>query len=140
MQDLRLGEQYGRDVGPQRAPMSVDAVFEGIGKTIDGVGVAVTAIGSAYGLGVYAGELLRRQADEASYRTVRRRIGRSILLGLELLVAGDIIRSVVVSPSFVSVGVLGLIVLIRSFLSVTLEVEISGQLPWRRQDEPGREP
>lgn len=75
-------------------------------------------------------------ADER-YRSVRRRLGRSILLGLEFLVAGDIVRSVVVSPSFRSVGILAIIVVIRSFLSTTLEMEISGTLPWRRDDTPG---
>jgi uncharacterized membrane protein len=71
---------------------------------------------------------------------VRRRLGRSILLGLEFLVAGDIVRSVVVSPSFQSVGVLAIIVLVRSFLSTTLEMEISGTLPWRRDGTPERAP
>jgi uncharacterized membrane protein len=55
-----------------------------------------------------------------------------VLLGLELLVAGDIIRSVAISPSFESVGVLAVIVVVRSFLSTTLEMEISGRWPWQR--------
>jgi len=67
----------------------------------------------------------------AAYRTVRRSIGRSILLGLELLVAGDIIRTVAVDPTFTSVGVLAVIVAIRTFLSFTLELEITGRWPWQ---------
>jgi hypothetical protein len=58
--------------------------------------------------------------------------GRSILLGLEFLVAADIIRTVAVQPSLENVTVLGLIVLIRTFLSFSLEVEIDGRWPWRR--------
>jgi uncharacterized membrane protein len=58
--------------------------------------------------------------------------GRSILLGLEFLVAADIIRTVAVQPSLQNVAVLGLIVLIRTFLSFSLEVEIDGRWPWRR--------
>jgi uncharacterized membrane protein len=57
-------------------------------------------------------------------------LGRSILLGLELLVAGDIIRTVAASPTFESVGVLVVMVLIRAFLSFTLELELSGRWPW----------
>jgi uncharacterized membrane protein len=63
---------------------------------------------------------------------VRTVFGRSILLGLEFLVAADIIRTVAVQPSLQNVGVLGLIVLIRTFLSFSLEVEIDGSWPWMR--------
>lgn len=62
----------------------------------------------------------------------RKSLGRSILIGLELLVAGDIIRTVAVAPSIDSLLVLGGIVLIRTFLSISLEVEIEGKWPWRR--------
>ena len=76
------------------------------------------------------------------YSRFRRVLGRAILIGLELLVAADIIRTVAVTPTIESVSVLGLIVLIRTFLSWSLEVEISGRWPWqkwaagRRGDEP----
>lgn len=63
--------------------------------------------------------------------TDRQSIGQGILLGLELLVAGDIIRTVVVGPTFTSVGVLAVIVLIRTFLSFSLEVELTGRWPWQ---------
>ena len=65
-----------------------------------------------------------------SYEEFRSSLGRSILLGLEFLVAGDIIGTVAVEPTFKSLGVLGLIVLIRTFLSFSLEVEIKGHWPW----------
>jgi uncharacterized membrane protein len=67
------------------------------------------------------------------YRSYRQLLGRSILLGLELLVAADIIRSVAITPTFESVGVLAVIVLIRTFLSFSLELEISGRWPWQSQ-------
>ena len=67
-----------------------------------------------------------------AYRAVRTVFGRSILLALEFLVAADIIRTVAVEPSLENVGVLGLIVLIRTLLSFSLEVEIDGTWPWRR--------
>ena len=69
------------------------------------------------------------------YHRYRKRLGRSILLGLELLVAADIIRTVAVAPTFESVGVLGLIVLIRTFLSFSLELEITGRWPWQKAPE-----
>jgi uncharacterized membrane protein len=59
-------------------------------------------------------------------------VGRAILLGLEFLIAGDIIRTVVVAPTLQNVVVLGLIVLIRTFLSLSLQLEIEGKLPWQR--------
>jgi uncharacterized membrane protein len=76
--------------------------------------------------------LLGGQGAEQGYRIVRTVFGRSILLGLEFLVAADIIRTVAVQPSLENVAVLGLIVLIRTFLSFSLEVEIDGRWPWRR--------
>ena len=67
------------------------------------------------------------------YRLYRQLLGRSILLGLELLVAADIIRTVAVTPTFETVGVLAIIVLIRTFLSFSLELEITGRWPWQKQ-------
>ena len=72
------------------------------------------------------------------YREYRQLLGRSILLGLELLVAADIIRTVAVTPTFTSVGVLAVIVLVRTFLSFSLELEITGRWPWQKEDLPTR--
>ena len=70
------------------------------------------------------------------YSSYRQDIGRAILLGLEFRIAGDIIRTVVVAPTIQNVLVLGLIVLIRTFLSLSLQLEIEGRLPWRRAGLP----
>ena len=64
-----------------------------------------------------------------AYDELRRTLGRSILVGLEVLVGADIIRTIAVSPSFTSVGVLGLVVVVRTFLSFSLEAELEGQWP-----------
>jgi len=69
----------------------------------------------------------------AAFRRYRANLGRGILLGLELLVAADIIGTVAVTPSFENLAVLALIVLIRTFLSFSLEVEIEGRWPWQRR-------
>jgi uncharacterized membrane protein len=75
---------------------------------------------------------LRTRNGLASYDTMRQSFGGAILLGLEILVAGDLIRTVAVAPTLDNVIVLGIIVLIRTFLSFSLEIEMDGTLPWRR--------
>jgi uncharacterized membrane protein len=66
----------------------------------------------------------------ANYREYRANLGRGILIGLELLIAADILKSVVIDPTLESMLVLGGIVLIRTFLSISLDVEINGNWPW----------
>ena len=110
---------------------------EVVGKSIDGVGVAVVVVGiTAATVAFVSG--LRQAGFEDVYRAYRRGLGRAILLGLEFLVAADIIRTVAVSPTFKSAGVLAIIVLIRTFLSMSLQVEIEGRWPWqpRQRAEP----
>ncbi|HZQ85233.1 MAG TPA: DUF1622 domain-containing protein [Acidimicrobiales bacterium] len=104
-----------------------DAV-ETIGKTVDGVGVATIVVGV---LVATAMSVRRAGSGADEYRVYRQRLGRAILLGLELLVAADIIRTVAVTPTFETAGVLAIIVAIRTFLSFSLEVELDGRWPWR---------
>ena len=72
---------------------------------------------------------------ESAYRPYRQDLGRAILLGLEFIVAGDIIKTVAVSPTLETVTVLAVIVLIRTFLSIALEVELEGRFPWQSRTE-----
>lgn len=111
-------------------------VIETIGKTIDMVGVVVIAAGALFAAGAVIRDSRRGSVDV--YRSFRQRLGRSILLGLEFLVGADIIRTVAVTPDAQSVAVLGGIVLIRTFLSFSLELEITGYWPWQknRQQQP----
>jgi uncharacterized membrane protein len=108
-------------------------IVDDIGRGFEATGVAAVIVGCLLALAIYG---VASPRDEAAYRSLRRGIGRAILLGLELFVAGDIIRTVTVSPTFQTVGVLAIIVAIRTFMSVTLEVEINGRWPWQR-DDPG---
>ncbi|MCD0484840.1 DUF1622 domain-containing protein [Streptacidiphilus sp. ASG 303] len=101
-----------------------------VGRAVDSAGVAVIVVGTFLATVLAAIRIGRRQPGV--YRGYRRRVGRSILLGLELLVAGDIIRTVAVAPTFASVGVLAVIVGIRTFLSFSLELEITGRWPWQK--------
>ncbi len=93
-------------------------------------GVAVLVIGALLALVTYLIAFFRQRDAPIAFDDLRQKVGKSILLGLELLVAADIIRSVAIDPTFASVGVLGLIVAVRTFLSWSLEVEINGKWPW----------
>ncbi len=112
--------------------MDTKHTAEIIGIAFEVAGVAVLVVGSILAFGRYVVTLIRFRDGPAAYRGLRLYLGRSIVLGLELLVAADIIHSVAIDPTFASVGVLGLIVLVRTFLSWSLEVEINGEWPWQR--------
>ena len=115
--------------------MIFTTVVELLGRAFELGGLIALLIGA---IGAVVGYLraLRATPDQRSlaYRQLRKTLGRAILVGLELLVAGDIIRTVTIQPTFQSVGVLGLIVVVRTFLSWSLEVEVNGQWPWRRAE------
>ena len=107
--------------------MSFNQVVEAIGRGVDVAGVMAIAGGIGLTVFVAAGRLWRRQSQV--YRRFRQEVGRAILLGLELLVAADIIRTVAISPTLESVAVLSGIVLVRTFLSFSLDVELTGTGP-----------
>lgn len=111
--------------------MSLVGVIEAIGKVIDATGVAVIAGGAI--LAVFMTLAKNRRDEGGAYDFFRRRLGRAILLGLEFLVAADIIRTVAVTPTGESVLVLGGIVLIRTFLSFSLQLEMTGAWPWQQR-------
>ena len=83
----------------------------------------------------YSMKIMARQADMTTYTDFRHRVGRALLLGLEILVAADIIRTVVLEPTLANVLVLGLLVLIRTFLSWSLVLEIEERWPWQARHE-----
>lgn len=105
-------------------------------RAFEAAGVAALIIGALVALYSYASAIVTRQGHRG-YTMARRQLGRGILLGLELLVAADIIRSVAIAPTLQSVVVLAVIVLIRTFLSWSLEVEITGRWPWQRRPNAG---
>ena len=102
----------------------------GVGPVLAWTGVAVVVVGVAWATIIAAAQLFRQRAGV--YEQYRRLLGRSILLGLEFLVAADIIRTVAIDPTFRSVGVLAIIVIVRTFLSFSLELEITGRWPWQK--------
>ncbi len=113
-------------------------VVELVSTAIDGAGVAVVVLGM-FGAAIRAA--INWRHERAVFRSFRQDIGRGILLGLEFLVAADIIRTVAVAPTLTGVLLLGLIVLIRTFLSMALQVELDGRWPWQpRQQSSASEP
>jgi uncharacterized membrane protein len=112
--------------------MSFDDIIGKIGEVIDAAGVAVIVLGTLIAAVSAATRLSRGEARV--YSRFRRQLGQNILLGLELLVAADIIRTVAAQLTVTGVGILGLIVAIRTFLSFSLEVELTGHWPWQQGD------
>jgi uncharacterized membrane protein len=113
--------------------VSTKSLIDIVGQLVDAAGVLVIGGGVVVSTVIFAYKYLRRRDIGNTYRPYREGIGRAILLGLELLVGGDIIRTVAATPTFESVGVLALIVVIRTFLSFSLEVELSGRWPWQKK-------
>lgn len=115
----------------------IASVVHWLTRVIEAVGLAVIVGGTLLATMSFLRRLARRESVTDTYRRYRADLGRAIPLGLEFLVAADIIGTVVVDPTFGNLGVLGLIVLIRTFLSFSLEVEISGRLPWQKDAASG---
>src|SRR5262245_26987919 len=103
---------------------------------IEVLAVAIIVVVIAAATAVYASRSLAHRADLRTYEDYRQRVGRAMLLGLEILVAADVIRTVALEPTLGNVAVLGLLVVIRTFLSWSLVLEIEGRWPW--QARPGR--
>jgi uncharacterized membrane protein len=112
--------------------MTMAPVVEVVREGFEALGIGVLLVGVVYAAMGYATSVIRGVDAVAAFDSLRQNVGRAILLGLELLVAADIIRSVAVDPTLLSVGVLGLLVLVRTFLSWSLEVELTGAWPWQR--------
>lgn len=105
-------------------------VMEWVGLSFDAAGVAIIAGGALFAAIRLTDSALR--AGPSDVQRFRQDFGGAIVLGLEFLVAGDIIRTVVVAPTLQNVAVLAIIVLIRTVLSMALQVEIEGRWPWQR--------
>jgi len=108
--------------------------MEDISRAFEWIAVALLILAFLLAVLAVTRDLVRREAAGITYRRGRRIFGRGLLISLEILVAADLIRTVAVSPTLRSVGVLGVIVLVRTLLVFSLDVEIEGRLPWRRAD------
>jgi uncharacterized membrane protein len=123
-------------VAPKRSSwhcfvVTYDHVISDVVKVVEASGAAIMVVGGFWALVDYAVTIAKAGGHvDAAYRLLRRRLGQAILLGLEVLIVGDIVRTIIVDPTLESVGVLGIIVVIRIILSFSLEVEIDGAWPW----------
>lgn len=112
--------------------MDAHAIFETVGIAFEFAGVAALALGFVGALVIAAFAWARSRDGAVGFRTLRETFGGVILLGLEILVAADLVKTVTSSPTLTDAFVLGIIVLIRTILSFSLQVEIDGVAPWRR--------
>jgi uncharacterized membrane protein len=122
----------GADSESTEVRTTIDAALEMIATGIELAGVGIIVVGAVAATLLFLSNAFRTAGWDAAFNSYRANLGRGILLGLEFLVAADIIGTVAVTPSIENLLVLGLIVLIRTFLSISLEVEIDGQWPWKR--------
>lgn len=114
--------------------MEIVAIASGAGHVIELIGVIVLILGALLACGACVVRLSRGRAFSDAYHDLRADLGRAILLGLEFLVIADIIGTVAVEPTLHNLGVLAVIVAIRTLLSFALELEVSGRWPWQKND------
>jgi len=112
--------------------VTYDEIISDVVRVVEAVGCAVMVFGAVWALGLFAVSVVTGRTGDDGYTSLRRNLGRVILLGLEILIIADIIRTVIVDPTVESVISLGMIVVIRIVLSFSLEVEIDGAWPWSR--------
>lgn len=116
-------------------PATLQSWIENAAIGLELFAVAIIIVGFVYGSAKFIIELARRIDTKTSYTAYKAFMGRTLLLGLEVLVAADIIRTIALEPTLQSVTVLGILVLIRTFLSWSLVVEIEGRWPWQKAEE-----
>ena len=112
--------------------MSYEEIVSDAVLVVEGVGAAIMVVGGFIALVEFAWTNRERGHGAGSYERLRRNLGRVILVGLEVLIVADIIRTIIVDQTLESVTVLGVVVVIRIVLSFSLEVEIDGAWPWQR--------
>ncbi|MFZ2089439.1 MAG: DUF1622 domain-containing protein [Desulfobaccales bacterium] len=124
---------------PVNHPETLNALWRGIAMGLETIGVLVIVLGALGTTVVFIRSSFQGGSLRPAFPRFRSDFGRAILLGLEFLVAADIVGTVAIGPTLQDLSVLGLLVLIRTFLSFALEVEITGTLPWRAGDAAPKE-
>lgn len=117
--------------------MDFEHIMEVAAQAFEVVGVAILVLGAVY---TAARAVAERGQDTDTYQSLRRRFGRTLLLGLEVLVAADIVKTVAIESTLDSVLVLAVLVVVRTVLSLSLDAEIDGVAPWRRAEVEARTP
>jgi uncharacterized membrane protein len=106
--------------------------FEAVTATFEVVGVSAMVVGIVVAIVISIRVWLGSKSGATAFKTLRETIGMVILLGLEILVAADLVKTVTSTPSLTDAAVLGIVVLIRTVLSFSLQIEIDGVVPWKR--------
>ncbi len=122
---------YHLILSSSEAGQTIAEWIEYAATAIEILAVVIIVVPIFFNVGRYLYERVRGQADDNPYRDLKGRLGRSMLLGLEILVAADIVRTVALDTTLESVAVLGLLVLVRTFLSWSIAVEVEGRWPWQ---------
>ena len=112
--------------------MDFEAVFTYVAIALEAIGAVAMIVGFVIAVVLGIRALQRREGGQVAFQVLRNTLGGAILLGLEVLVAADLIRTITSKPSLEDALILGLIVLIRTILSMSIQIEIEGVLPWRR--------
>ena len=112
--------------------MSYEETISDVVRVVEAVGAGIMVLGGLGAFAVFLPRAMRSATAKGSYEQLRSNLGRCILLGLEVLIVADIVRTIIVDTTIESVAVLGVIVVIRILLSFSLEVEIDGVWPWQR--------
>jgi uncharacterized membrane protein len=112
--------------------MQLELFFERATQTFEVLGVSSMVVGFVFAFALAVVTWRRTRNGGRAFKTLRDSLGGAILLGLELLVAADIVKTVTSTPSLTDAAVLGMIVLIRTVLSITIEIEVDGVAPWRK--------
>lgn len=112
--------------------MDIETVFTGVAIGFEMIGAVAMVVGFVIAVVLGIRALRRREGGQAAFQVLRTSLGGAILLGLEVLVAADLIRTITSKPSMEDAVILGLIVVIRTILSMSIQIEIDGVLPWRR--------
>jgi uncharacterized membrane protein len=114
----------------------LEVLISYVGHSIGLLGVGVIIVGIGYAGWMAARDVASHKlSGDQMYAHLRQRIGRGLVLGLEVLVAADIVETVAIEPNFTNIGVLGLIVTVRTFLGWSLEVELEGRWPWKQREK-----
>jgi len=111
---------------------SLKTIVELLSKILEATGVIIIVLGILFFLIKFIISFLKKEPD--IFKSLKMGLGKSILIGLEVLIAADIIHTVIIDPTLNQVFALGLIVLIRTFLSLSLQVELDGRFPWKKKN------
>lgn len=112
--------------------MDLPDIFQAAAIGFEAIGATVMVVGAVIAAALGAAALIRGHGARAAFQTLRTTFGGAILLGLEVLVAADLVRTITSNPSLEDAVILGIIVVIRTILSISIQIEIEGVLPWRR--------